>query len=865
MRRFILAILFCLSIVLPVRAQEPVHHLYLPLVEATDMPIACTRPWRLIRPEASTNYVRNPSAEEAGNNGAVGGGIIARTTAAAHYGLRSYRVTTAANGDGLTLTTTTLAATAHYVTFRIYGILPPDWRVGIGAASKAAHRIEVIDPEWTLYGVPFSAAECNGAGAVTITQLGVGAGDFYVDGIQVEPLGHWTTYIDGTQEGCVWLGQTHHSASERSGQSLTGGELLDLWDEFNFFTEEMIGVGASPLSLDVRNYAILPGGELAGRKIEPRQFTLIGRFIGHGEKELHEKRQALILALSTDSYAEQQPVRLNFSGARVQKEIDAYYEGGLEAELPVTYGTLQADGEEWRSMRYWTERVSIQFLAEDPMFYEVGESAALLDTLDTVNANYLMVRDKDDGDWSDGGFTGNGDIFAFATYGDYLYVGGAFVNANGDINQNRIARLNKATGVWSALGGGLNGDVNALAVGADGLLYIGGAFTDAGGVLAADYVCTWDGAAFAALGVPVAGTAAIVEVNDILVAHNGDIYIAGDFLDWANIANADYAVYWDLSAGAYTAVAAGANGIINTVAQAPDGTIYFGGGFTNWGDADGDYITSLVNGALVSLGSGLNLNAEDIAVACDGLVYIGGDFTDAGGNAGADYICTWNGTEFAPLAQGTDQFVMTVEIAPNGEVYLRGLFQYASGLEVGYTVGVITSGFARWNGSSFLRGSDLNHQALSPTSPIYFDRQDSIVENNFDLYMGMDVAAYNTSGGVVAVNDGSYRAFPRVVFNRSGGTYARVESLRNETNGLILNLNYELLDGETLTIDLSPTEKTITSSLFGRRLDAILAPSDFGKWTLQPGNNNVTSFVNIAGGETIVGYMLWRDTYNSVD
>lgn len=57
-------------------------------------------------------------------------------------------------------------------------------------------------------------------------------------------------------------------------------------------------------------------------------------------------------------------------------------------------------------------------------------------------------------------------------------------------------------GAWSALGGGLNGRVfvtyqadNTAAISASNPLYVGGAFTDAGGDTAADYLAKWDGAA----------------------------------------------------------------------------------------------------------------------------------------------------------------------------------------------------------------------------------------------------------------------------------------------------------------------------------------------------------------------------------
>ena len=72
----------------------------------------------------------------------------------------------------------------------------------------------------------------------------------------------------------------------------------------------------------------------------------------------------------------------------------------------------------------------------------------------------------------------NGTVNAIAVSGTDLYVGGAFTDAGGAPNADYIARWDGSA--WQALGGGLNRSVFAIVVsGTD--LYVGGAFTDAGG------------------------------------------------------------------------------------------------------------------------------------------------------------------------------------------------------------------------------------------------------------------------------------------------------------------------------------------------------------------------------------------------
>ena len=60
-----------------------------------------------------------------------------------------------------------------------------------------------------------------------------------------------------------------------------------------------------------------------------------------------------------------------------------------------------------------------------------------------------------------------------------LYVGGHFTTAGG-VPANRIAKWDRSTSSWSALGNGTNGFVGALTLDGDGNLYIGGDFTATG-------------------------------------------------------------------------------------------------------------------------------------------------------------------------------------------------------------------------------------------------------------------------------------------------------------------------------------------------------------------------------------------------
>jgi len=104
--------------------------------------------------------------------------------------------------------------------------------------------------------------------------------------------------------------------------------------------------------------------------------------------------------------------------------------------------------------------------------------------------------------WNGSGWSGlgggtNNEVFILKVFDDgtgpALYAGGYFSTAGG-VSANSIAKWNPgAPGTWSALGSGVNIDVDALTVFDDGsgpALYAGGNFTTAGGVNA-NYIAKW--------------------------------------------------------------------------------------------------------------------------------------------------------------------------------------------------------------------------------------------------------------------------------------------------------------------------------------------------------------------------------------
>jgi hypothetical protein len=250
---------------------------------------------------------------------------------------------------------------------------------------------------------------------------------------------------------------------------------------------------------------------------------------------------------------------------------------------------------------------------------------------------------------------------AIAVMGTDLFVGGQFTDAGGIATADYIARWNGTN--WSALGsngagdGALNGYVLDLEVsGTD--LYVGGSFRDAGGVTSADRIARWDGNNWFALGSNGASDGAVggpAYVREMAVSGN-DVYASGWFLNAAGIAAADHIAHWNGSVWS----ALGSNG-------AGDGAL-----------------NDAAEGALTLSGS---------------VLYVGGAFTNAAGIATADHLARWDGSSWSGLGSNgagdgaLNESVNQIVVSGN-TLYIGGIFTNAAGNGRADYV-------AQWNGSTW--------------------------------------------------------------------------------------------------------------------------------------------------------------------
>lgn len=602
--------------------------------------------------------------------------------------------------------------------------------------------------------------------------------------------------------------------------------------------------------------ALLPGEEYHDTTVLKRPFALRGDFnlTGSNKAAYHSRKQALLKMLNANAgeLVNQRPqtILLKYTGAAVDKIVYCYYEGGLEDEALENEGFAQ-------------KNIALRFVAFDPYFYGTSESNVSLDSIDS--STFTLVAAKIDGLWDDlGPPAGSGTYnfcYAIASDETYVYFAGSFANFDGIAAADNIVRLNKSTGAFSALGSGLNQQANGCAVGADGTLYAGGTFTNAGGDADADYLAQWNGSSWSAVGTPASG-ATITYIKPIRTSPDGKIYVGGSFSNLAGIAAADNIAYWDGSG--WNAVGSGASGNVYDIAIRSADKVYAVGSFGSAGGAGSTAGIALWDGSSWnSVGGGMDTGTAIWAVAISpgGDVYVGGDFSSMGG-VSASNIAKWNGSRWSALGSGVNDVVRSLAFDSNGDLVVGGDFTTAGGVPIG-------AGMAVWNGSGWVRQDVTINVGGSPAVwSLHYDSEG-------DLYIGFDTSGTaRYAGSTTIAYEGSAMGYPYVTINRSGGTDAKIIRLTNVTTKAEIYLNYDLVDGETLTIDARPfsdTPLTAVSSFFGSVPGAILGGSNSGDFFLTPGrsggsNDNVIAcFVNPTGSPTITVTAYYTPAYLSQD
>lgn len=705
-------------------------------------------------------------------------------------------------------------------------------------------------PELLVVSTPAPLSSTTDVGVRIYDTDPAGLDPIYIDGVQLEAKAYPTTYCDGDQEGCRWVGTAYRSRSIRPYHTRTGGRKRT-FRELGVHVRNIVGAGMPTVESIYDRYASIPGAEYQGVSVPPRVMTLTCMAISTTADALLALRESFISEV-TKSGSRSQPLLLCYGEGAETRWIRVHYEGGLEL------------GEVSR----FTEPFVLRFLSPSPYWestHDLCKEAGngFMYRVETDAIGPMLRKSNDSG--SIGTLTSD--------------VGWQFLNAAGD----NITDITAS--VWAP----------------DGKLYVAGTFSTIGGV-AANNIAYWDGYTWYPLGAGVpAGS-----VLDMDIDVFGNLLIAGSFTNLAGIANADYAARWDINENKWEACFSSppAGGQANAVYSDPlTGDVFFAGAFANnfaAYNAGGGVAPTYVFGICVD-GVPLTIKGHP-----NGQIYVGGSFSTINGQANSAYfvvIDRVNGITLtgALAAFGAGVAVQKIAIGPDGKVYLGGTFsasvrQYAGGGFLTLGDGIISPGAsgiydmkvapdgAVWvatavSGSNTKLNNNSIHKVITVSQGSTAVRYNGVNWSEVDFHHTAGQArtiSFNKEGdmllGMSGINSG-FGVLPnhpveitvqaptpiRVLIDE-GSQQMRIVS--NYTTQKDLRFTYLDLDqGVYLDITTEPKRAAVSQGGIRDVSGKLAADSSLGSFHLAPGRNRVAVFGRGAGNP----HFIWRERFYSID
>lgn len=795
--------------------------------------------WEIITPRAATNLIANPSFEIGLDNWSPTGiGALRLATAWQQAGMMSLlEDTNDVNGGAFYGETTPMSFTAGvFYWASLWGKFAPGASYQMYFASTAGTKVGTAT---TFIGRGWSQRVAVGyqETATLSRRLYVkrysDQKPFYIDAVQVE-RDRLTDYLDGSLRGNVrsdngyfWTGQAHASTSSRLASTLSGGVPVRLSKWFTVMA--MIGLGVfTPEQVAIpRN---LRGGSTYQRTLLPleRNFDLAGALNANDPRLLDQMRDELGRVLQPFGPVPQPIVlrcQYEMEGDALSRafEIPCFYNGGLDGQKD----------------NYYQERLDLSFRAFLP-FVTSGRGGGALNYYKAfASASFLSQSAAGSYTSYPATISGGDGItnMAIDPITGNIYVGGSFTDIGGS-GADYLARFNVTTQAFEVVKSAtaISQPVGALKFDIKGLLYVGGSFSDADGILDADGIATYNPAtnSYAALGSGVVGSVWGIEIYS-----DGTVWVGGSFTD-AGGTGADNLAVWNPTTAAWSIVPGGVttsfNNTVLVMKYDPNsGKLFIGGIFTDgFGIANADYIL-YYNGTFTAMSTGANAVVRAIDIGADAKVYIAGDFSSLGGVT-IYGVGVWNGHQFFPLGPGLRAGSMLSNMFwMDGVLYISG---YISGIGSVYIPDLPV---LVWNGVALvipdfisLDSRNLKSGVVTPLGVKYFGFSDN--------------GAISTGGAVTATNAGSADAYPTFRVRGPG----RLRLLQNLTTGEVVYFDRLTLQaGEEVILNFQPGNAAFTSNLRGKINGKIAPGSDVSTFHLVPGDNSIYTAISVATvGET---------------
>lgn len=819
--------------------------------------------FQVVVPEESTNLITNPSFETntTGWSASGTGVTITRDTSISFFGAASGRMSDASpsnSGSEYVIASLQPASAAQVYTLSFYY-----WKRASSAQTGRAYlafydsgsvQLSTVSlslppgnvAQWRRAFITALAPASTAYVTCIFTTQGVSTGQFdlYLDGVQIEAKAFPTTYIDGDQEDCIWLGAAHGSSSFRPVTTRKGGRPMPLSD-YKFKIVAVVGAGAAALSTVATPYANI-GGAYYQRSIpQARTLQIAGQFECAGQIDLMRNRAALIDAVQPNRTPNPQPARLLYTplgcasdDVTKQVVIDGVYAGGLEGNQTNEAGI---------------ERAIMSFNIYFP-FMAVGSgvgdrSVALTVSQILTSPLNLVSLNRITGAWSTlsgGAQSGSVQRILMGTDGLPIFIGN--FTTIGGVSANYVAKWDGSTFVPYSTGPGGIGGVQTGAVGPDGSVYYGYSTS------ATNYrIRKWNGSSWSTLADFTHGSDA--RLDAIAVGPDGSIYAAGQFTNAGGSAITNLAKY---NGSSWSALGTAPNGRVHSLAFDKAGNLYAGGQFTTIGGTSASRIAMYNGSAWVALSSGMTKSAgtcivTTLYVASDGKLYAYGDYDTAGGVSAAS-IAVWNGASWSALGAGLSPTVTGYEAAIYEDegpgIVVAGAYTLVSNPAVQW--------LTRWTGSVWVAG------------PVFF----STGSGNYLLSAGNSGQVQFLGGvfnyltisnsmvvpGVATVNVNTQTNNVKLVFTGPG----TLVSVKNYATGDEIYFNLTLNAGEVATLTLGQKVSFI-SNFRGNIASTIVGVSNLAKFRLLPGANNVAVFMTGTTGGVSAAAIVYKEMYQSLD
>jgi len=837
-------------------------------------PVLAYKKFYVVNPKASTNQIKNPtfaSPDFEEDWTAYGAGYtIEETGDEQRFGAYSMKVNTANMVIGGAYHQNLSVTNGATYTFSCYikGVAGQAMQIEIrqSTAVKATttftstgywQRVEVT------YTAPGNASDYR---AYVIRNAVASVEPFYVDGAQFEQASKATTFFDGYSAGCRWTGTIRNSPSERSANTGLGGELVDL--DTYCKVVQVTGLGHGDWNQILTK--MTSGGDMYQTHIrKSRNFSIIVDFLGNSLSEIEANRAAVIDLLRPDKLSNL-PVNEQFginwgADSRGHEQRVVRYQGvdvnGNEATNPVDIVCVPLSASMVDTPDLPTyQRAILNFTIPSGLLQGAYNDGAVLDMYADFPAEFIVKRDKY-GNWCkfngssyDNALKGqgtvqglNGAVFCMAEGPDgKIYVGGDFTNAGGVSAADYIARWNPVTEQWEAVGAPAFGPasrVNALAFDAAGNLYAGGGFLNAQGVPAADYIAKFDGTNWSALGTGTNGS-----VNEIAISPEGELYAGGFFTSAGGVANTSHIAKWNGTA--WSALSTGLSAGVLALAFAPNGDLYIGGDFVNATGANGDFLCYW-DGSAFHMATRHELHeltgsVRALAFGRFGRLYIGGFEIWYDENM----MLLYNGGLIS-MQSKTDSTIYSIAVDQFERVHVGGAFSTIGGL-------TNTDRCAVWYQGAWLPlDIDLPGNAEIYSFCVASDRS-LYIGGNFSTVGKPPYEDAKTSqtvevDTVVAGSGASANTYPYIQVHGPG----TLQAITNYTTGKSVMFDgLTLQAGEWIGLQFDPLNLKFMGGWSGRGnlMRYVVPGSDYGDFYLKPGSNALSMFMTdttSASGATI--------------